>query len=218
MNPAYWDERALAARTRMPKRIYFIDCTVSEGDDCVGHQLNWNTRLEMIERLDAIGVGEITMPSHATFSEERDLIQACRRLGYEIEPVRNAKGLVEGFEIKGVSEEIRQRFSKRRAEVEAAINQFVAERGRQPNPAEIAQLASETRSAKLKEITTPQVRQLQRSEQPHSTGNPRRSWECWPKYPLGFFSPRPGGPESRAKPRPPGKASPPNTKDDCANA
>lgn len=45
---------------------------MSEGDDCVGHQLNWNTRLGVIERLDAIGVGEITMPSHVTFSEERD--------------------------------------------------------------------------------------------------------------------------------------------------
>src|SRR5439155_25845845 len=68
------------------------------------------------------------------------------------------------FEIKGASDAIRQRFSKRRAEVEAAIDKFVVERGRQPNSAEIAQLASETRSAKLKQITTPEVRQLQRSQ------------------------------------------------------
>src|SRR5258708_1948651 len=55
------------------------------------------------------------------------------------------EGLVEGFEIKGVSEEIRQRFSKRRAEVEAAIEQFIAERGRQPKADEIAELARATR-------------------------------------------------------------------------
>ena len=54
-NPAYWDEESLAARAGMPTQIQFIDCTISEGDDCVGHQLNWNTRLGVIERLDAIG-------------------------------------------------------------------------------------------------------------------------------------------------------------------
>ncbi|HEV7821969.1 MAG TPA: hypothetical protein VGO84_12380, partial [Burkholderiales bacterium] len=80
-NPAYWDDESLKARAAAPTSIKFIDCTISEGDDCVGHQLNWNTRLGVIERLDAIGVGEITLPSHATFSEERDMVKACRRLG-----------------------------------------------------------------------------------------------------------------------------------------
>jgi len=54
-NPAYWDDESLQARAGMPQSIKFIDCTISEGDDCVGHQLNWNTRLGVIERLDAIG-------------------------------------------------------------------------------------------------------------------------------------------------------------------
>jgi isopropylmalate/homocitrate/citramalate synthase len=77
----------------MRPRIQFIDCTVSEGDDCVGHQLNWNTRLGVIERLDAIGVGEITMPSHVTFSEERDLIKACRSLGIRTPLVAKGPGV-----------------------------------------------------------------------------------------------------------------------------
>ena len=77
VNSAYWNDEATAARSQLRKSIRFIDCTVSEGDDCVGHQLNWNTRLGVIERLDAVGVGEITMPSHVTFAEERDLIKAC---------------------------------------------------------------------------------------------------------------------------------------------
>ncbi|MCE9642313.1 MAG: hypothetical protein K8S22_19505, partial [Betaproteobacteria bacterium] len=92
-NPAYWDDEALAARAGMPPKIQFIDCTISEGDDCVGHQLNWNTRLGVIERLDAIGVGEITMPSHATFSEERDMIKACRRLGVRTRLVAKGPGV-----------------------------------------------------------------------------------------------------------------------------
>jgi isopropylmalate/homocitrate/citramalate synthase len=93
VNPAYWSSEALSARSQMRSSIQFIDCTVSEGDDCVGHQLNWNTRLGVIERLDAIGVGEITMPSHVTFSEERDLIQACRRMGIRSRLVAKGPGV-----------------------------------------------------------------------------------------------------------------------------
>src|SRR5438067_1342130 len=93
VNPAYWADEAIAARSRMPQRVHFIDCTLSEGDDCVGHQLNWNTRLGLVERLDALGVGEITMPSHVTFSEERDLIQACRRMGVRTRLVAKGPGV-----------------------------------------------------------------------------------------------------------------------------
>jgi isopropylmalate/homocitrate/citramalate synthase len=93
VNPAYWDEEAKAARASMASRIHFIDCTLSEGDDCVGHQLNWNTRLGMLERLDAVGVGEITMPSHVTFAEERDLIRACRRMGIKSRLVAKGPGV-----------------------------------------------------------------------------------------------------------------------------
>ena len=93
VNPAYWDAEAKAGRAAAPKRVHFIDCTLSEGDDCVGHQPNWNTRLGMIERLDAIGLGEITMPSHVTFSEERDLIKACRRMGVKTRLVAKGPGV-----------------------------------------------------------------------------------------------------------------------------
>lgn len=92
-NPAYWDDESKKARAAAPTSIKFIDCTISEGDDCVGHQLNWNTRLGVIERLDAIGVGEITLPSHATFSEERDMVKACRRLGVRTRLVAKGPGV-----------------------------------------------------------------------------------------------------------------------------
>lgn len=93
VNPAYWDAETLKLRADAPQRIRFIDCTLSEGDDCVGHQLNWNTRLGLIERLDAIGVGEITMPSHSTYSEERDMIKACRRMGIRTRLVAKGPGV-----------------------------------------------------------------------------------------------------------------------------
>ena len=88
----------------------------------------------------------------------------CRRLGYQVEPVRNEKGAVEGFEIRGVSSEIRDRFSKRRAEVEAGIERFRIEKGRAPTTGEIHVITRETRNVKLKEITTPEVRTLQCSQ------------------------------------------------------
>jgi len=94
VNQAYWSVDAKAERSGSSNRIRFIDCTLSEGDDCVGHQLNWNSRLEFCERLDDIGLGEITMPSHVTFSEERDLIKACRRLGIKTPLVAKGPGIM----------------------------------------------------------------------------------------------------------------------------
>ena len=74
------------------------------------------------------------------------------------------KGMIKGFEITGVPEEIRQRYSKRREEVEAAISRFVAERGREPTAAETSASTKVTRSFKLKEITTPEVLARQRAQ------------------------------------------------------
>ncbi len=50
---------------------------------------------------------------------QNEMARHCRQLGYKIETVRNEKGVIEGFEIKGVSTDIRERFSKRRAEVDS---------------------------------------------------------------------------------------------------
>ncbi len=95
---------------------------------------------------------------------QNELALECRRLGYQVESVRNEKGRVEGFEIKGVDEEIRERFSKRRAEVEAGIERFRREKGRAPTASEIHVITRETRNMKLSEITTPEVRTRQRAQ------------------------------------------------------
>jgi len=95
---------------------------------------------------------------------QNELARECRSLGYSIENVRNEKGVIEGFEIAGVSKDIRERFSKRRAEVDAGIERFQKEKGRMPSAQEIHVIARETRNVKLHEITTPEVRSRQREQ------------------------------------------------------
>src|SRR5581483_4408903 len=68
------------------------------------------------------------------------------------------------FEIKGVSPELCRQFSKRSAEKEAAIQEFIAEHGRKPSNNEISVLVRNTREDKLREITTAQVRAHQRAQ------------------------------------------------------
>jgi isopropylmalate/homocitrate/citramalate synthase len=92
-NPAYWTDDALAQRTAAPTTARFIDCTLSEGDDCVGHQASWSSRLGLIERLSDAGVDEITLPSHTRIDEELDLIKACERLGITTPLVAKGPGL-----------------------------------------------------------------------------------------------------------------------------
>jgi conjugative relaxase-like TrwC/TraI family protein len=89
------------------------------------------------------------------------MARRVQELGYDIELKRTEKG-IEGFEIKGVDNELLERYSRRRAEIEKEIEKFISEAGREPTPAEIHIIAKETREAKLTEITTPEVLKLQR--------------------------------------------------------
>ena len=95
---------------------------------------------------------------------QNELAKECRQLGYEITPARDARGAITGFEIAGVSAEIRRRFSKRRAEVEAGIAEFLQKQGRQPTTAETHAITVESRNAKLAEIATPEVLAAQRAQ------------------------------------------------------
>ncbi len=92
---------------------------------------------------------------------QNELAREVQSLGYSIEQSRNEKGMVEGFEVQGVSLEVRQRFSKRRAEVEAGIAAFEKTKGRAPSAAEISVITRQTRSVKMPEISTPAVRAAQ---------------------------------------------------------
>ena len=100
------------------------------------------------------------------------LAHEVRSLGYEIEPRRDSKGRDHGFEIRGVSEELLERYSQRSAQRDAAIEQFKRNHGRKPTDNEVAVLVRETRADKLTEIATEHVRQQQQSrlspEEAHS--------------------------------------------------
>jgi conjugative relaxase-like TrwC/TraI family protein len=85
------------------------------------------------------------------------------RCGYRTRDKKNERGQIEGFEIGGVGNGILSLYSQRRAEIETAIEAWRKEHGREPSPAEIHVLAKETRSAKLQEISTPEVRLRQKS-------------------------------------------------------
>lgn len=91
---------------------------------------------------------------------QNELAHAVKTLGYETIEVRE-KGEITGFEIKGVSSELCQRFAKRREEIEKKIDEFEKEHGREPTRAEVNAITRQTRPSELKEISTPEVRQFQ---------------------------------------------------------
>jgi conjugative relaxase-like TrwC/TraI family protein len=95
---------------------------------------------------------------------QNEMARSCRELGYEITPARDKRGAITGFEIAGVSEEIRDRFSKRRAQVEKGIAAFEAKHGRAPSAPEIHAITVDSRDPKLAEVTTPQVLASQRAQ------------------------------------------------------
>jgi conjugative relaxase-like TrwC/TraI family protein len=89
------------------------------------------------------------------------LAREVRQLGYEIESRRDSRARDNGFEIRGVSQELQERFSQRSAQRDAAIAQFTNEHGRKPTDNEVAVLVRETRADKLIEISTEAVRSQQ---------------------------------------------------------
>lgn len=95
---------------------------------------------------------------------QNEMAKACLQLGYSIDIAQDDKGHTTGFEISGISAELRERFSKRRAEVEQGIEDFRQKHGRMPTTAEVHQITCDSRNAKLTEITTPEVIQAQRRQ------------------------------------------------------
>ena len=79
------------------------------------------------------------------------LAREVRSLGYEIEDRRSSKGKNLGFEIKGVSDELLEKYSQRSEQRDRAIAEFVGSKGRHPSDNEIAVLVRESRADKLVE-------------------------------------------------------------------
>jgi conjugative relaxase-like TrwC/TraI family protein len=90
------------------------------------------------------------------------LAHEVRSLGYEIETRRDSRGRDLGFEIRGVFDDLQERYSQRSVQRDHAIDEFIKQNGRRPTDNEVAVLVRETRADKLAEISTEQVRQQAR--------------------------------------------------------
>ena len=95
---------------------------------------------------------------------QNEMAREVKALGYGIREARDDKRQVIGFEIEGVSDELCERFAKRREEIEREIEKFEKKHGREPTRAEISRITRDTRDAKLTEITTPEVHAMQRGQ------------------------------------------------------
>src|SRR3984893_18673162 len=91
------------------------------------------------------------------------LAREVRSLGYETEDRRSSKGKDLGFEIKGVNQELLEKYSQRSEQRDQAIAEFVETNGRQPTDNEVAVLVRESRADKLVEISSAEVRSRQRA-------------------------------------------------------
>ena len=131
---------------------------------------------------------------------QNELARECRALGYELVERRHERtGEIEGFELAGVSPEVCRRYSQRRAQVEMAMAAFEKEKGRAPSSAEIAVMTRQTRSHKLKEITTPEVRaaQIARLSGPERAGLEDLAAQARGRGPLAPLTPAPSAEAAR---------------------
>ena len=91
------------------------------------------------------------------------LAREVRSLGYEIENGREVKGRDCGFEIRGVSDELLTKFSRRSRQRDEAIADFVATHRRRPTDNEVAILVRESRADKLVGLRSEELRARQRA-------------------------------------------------------
>jgi conjugative relaxase-like TrwC/TraI family protein len=74
------------------------------------------------------------------------LAHEVRSLGYEIETRRDFRGRNLGFEIRGISDDLQERYSQRSVQRDQAIDEFTKQNGRRPTGNEVAVLVRETRA------------------------------------------------------------------------
>jgi conjugative relaxase-like TrwC/TraI family protein len=125
----------------------------------VAGNLTWDGTEGRWKALQASGIYE--RRAYLTEVYRNALAREVRSLGYEIEDRRDARGRDAGFEIRGVSDSLLERYSQRSRQRDDAIEEFTARNGRQPTDNEVAVLVRESRADKLVEISTDEVRERQ---------------------------------------------------------
>ena len=95
---------------------------------------------------------------------QNDLAMRLKALGYKIVDEHDKRGNVIGWQIDGVSKEVRDEFSQRRREIDAGIEAFRAQYGRSPSSSEIGVITRETREKKF-DKRNPQTAETVRASQ-----------------------------------------------------
>jgi conjugative relaxase-like TrwC/TraI family protein len=124
--------------------------------------LTYDESSEKWKALNARGLYE--RRKYLTAVYRNSLAYEVKKLGYEIENRTNDRGTDQVFEIKQVSPALCKQFSKRSAEKETAIKEFITENGRTPSDNEVAVLVRNTREDKLRKISTKEVKAHQRAQ------------------------------------------------------
>jgi conjugative relaxase-like TrwC/TraI family protein len=88
------------------------------------------------------------------------LAREVGKLGYAIED-RQEHGKDRGFGIAGIPEATLERYSRRSAQRDQAIEEFIEANGRKPNNNEIARIVRDSRPEKLYEVTSAEVKARQ---------------------------------------------------------
>jgi len=106
------------------------------------------------------------------------LAREVMTLGYRIED-RQEHGKDRGFGIAGIAESTLEKYSRRSAQRDKAIAEFLNDNGRLPSNGEIAVLIRSTREPKLAEISTAQVKAQQYARlEPEEARQLRHLREC----------------------------------------
>jgi conjugative relaxase-like TrwC/TraI family protein len=92
---------------------------------------------------------------YATAVYRNELARRVQEIGYQIGPAKH------GFEIKGVSDEVLQRFSKRSQQRDKVVQEMEQKLGRKLTNNEIAHAVHQSRAKKIKGISTAEVREKQ---------------------------------------------------------
>ena len=95
---------------------------------------------------------------------QNDLAIRLKAIGYRILDEHDKRGNVIGWQIEGVSKEVRDEFSQRRRDIDAGIEAFRAQYGRAPSSSEIGVITRSTREEKL-DKSNPQTAEKVRASQ-----------------------------------------------------
>jgi conjugative relaxase-like TrwC/TraI family protein len=95
---------------------------------------------------------------YGTTVYRNELAKRVQQIGYRIVPAKH------GFEIEGVSDEVKKRFSKRAQQRDAVIKEMEERLGRKLSNNEISHAVHQSRAKKIKGISTAEVRERQLSQ------------------------------------------------------